>query len=30
MSKYDIHPDGIPDPVRVFIIFFIFFENMQK
>ena len=30
MLKYDEHPDGIPDPVRVFVIFSIFLKNMKN
>ena len=30
MLKYDEHPDGIPDPVWVFVIFSIFFKKMQN
>ena len=30
LLKYDKHPDGIPDPVWVFVIFSIFFKKMQN
>ena len=30
MLKYDEHPDGIPDPVGVFVIFSIFLKKMQN
>ena len=30
MFKYDEHPDGIPDPVGVFVMFSKFFKKMQN